>query len=455
VAVAVAVVLVSILIVGVTDMRPEYDAYGWLVWGHQTLHWNLNTNSAPSWKPLTYLFTLPYALAGHAQMWLWMVTAVAAALSGAVFAGRIAYRLTGPCPQRRYAPVAAAAFAGLGILGISRYWHFILISNSDPMVVALCLAAIDAQLSKRPRSAFGLLVLAALGRPEVWPFIVLYAFWAWRAVPSMRTLVAAGVVVIPALWFGIPALTSKSWLISGDLAENSVNALHGNKISGVIDRLVHLYEWPMQLAVLAGLGLAAARRDRIVLLLAGAAFAWVVIEIVFALHGWSAVPRYLFEPAAVLIVIAGTAVGRLLAARGRASGVAAWAGPAVVVALVAALLPVARTRARFVHGEISYGRKFARQVNRLQAVIAKDGGGAYVVSCGQPVSALQFQSVLAWEIGLNVASVSWTPGQSIRSGRPIVLFQPRGWGWEVRPIHTLTADRTKCDQLRTNTAFSS
>ena len=42
-------------------MEPGYDAYGWLVWGRQTLHWNLDTNGAPSWKPLTFLFALPYA----------------------------------------------------------------------------------------------------------------------------------------------------------------------------------------------------------------------------------------------------------------------------------------------------------------------------------------------------------------------------------------------------------
>src|ERR1022692_776437 len=133
VAIAVALVLASIAFVVLTGMRPGYDSFGWLVWGRQALHWNLDTNGAPSWKPLTFLFTLPLALAGRSQLWLWMVTEVAVSLSGSVFAGRIAYRLTGPCPQRRYAPMAAAAFAGLGVLGINNYWHFILIANCDPI----------------------------------------------------------------------------------------------------------------------------------------------------------------------------------------------------------------------------------------------------------------------------------------------------------------------------------
>lgn len=357
-------------------------------------------------------------------------------------------------PERPYAPVIGGVFAGLGVLAISKYWHFILISNSDPMIVALCLAAIDCQLSRRHRVAFGFLVLAALGRPEVWPFVLLYAVWAWVSVAPMRAWLIAGAIVIPALWFGIPALTAKNWLVAGSLAENSVNALHGNKITGVISRLLHLYELPMQIAILAGLALAVIRRDRTVLLLAGAALLWVVIEIAFAFHGWSAVPRYLFEPAAVLIVIAGTAVGQLIAAGAGSPGLVRWAGPALIVVLVVSLLPVARSRARFVHGEVSYGRKFARQINRLHDVIASDGGRAGVLRCGQPVSALEFQSALAWQIGLNVGAVGWQVPKEIDSGRPIVLFTPRGWGWVVRPIHTARSDRASCSRLKTSTAFS-
>ena len=71
-----------------TGMRPSYDAFGWLVWGHQVLHWDLNTDGAPSCKPLTFLFTLPYALAGaNPQMWLWMITSTVGALAGACSRG--------------------------------------------------------------------------------------------------------------------------------------------------------------------------------------------------------------------------------------------------------------------------------------------------------------------------------------------------------------------------------
>ena len=56
------------------------------MWGYQTVHLTLDLGGAPSWKPLTYLFTVPFALFGHYEMWLWMFFSAAVALAGAVFA---------------------------------------------------------------------------------------------------------------------------------------------------------------------------------------------------------------------------------------------------------------------------------------------------------------------------------------------------------------------------------
>ncbi|MGH2896443.1 MAG: hypothetical protein ACRDPM_24675, partial [Solirubrobacteraceae bacterium] len=178
------VAIVSALFVVVSDMRPSYYGFGFLVWGRQVLHWNLNTDGAPSWKPLPFLFTLPYAVAGRGQMWLWMGTAVAGATAGSVFAARVAFRLTGAGgdrSERRYAPYVAGAFAGITVLGINTYMHLVLIANSDPLIVAVCLAAIDCHLARRHKLAFLMLVLASLGRPEAWVFAGLYGLWAfWK-----------------------------------------------------------------------------------------------------------------------------------------------------------------------------------------------------------------------------------------------------------------------------------
>jgi len=450
--VAAAVLVVSTVVVVATGMRPDYDGFGWLVWGRQVLHWNLNTDGAPSWKPLTFVFTLPYALAGTAQLWLWMVTSVAGAVGGCVFAARIAFRLAGSSPDRRYAPYVAGAFAGVCLLGIDTYSHLVLIANSDPLIVTLCLGAIDSHLSRRPRLAFAFLVGASLGRPEAWVFTGLYALWAWRAVPRSRWLLVAGLLLIPAFWFTIPALTSHSWFIAGNLALGQKTVIHGNKILGVISRFRSLYGLPMQLAALLGIGLAAARRDRVTLAIAGAGVLWVVIEIAFAYHGWSAVSRYLIEPAGVMVVIAGAAVGRVLA-DARSARLLRWAGPVLVLVLVAALVPTVRHRADDTRVALDNAHKHEKQVDRLRAVVDKIGGPDKVKSCGQPVSLLGFQSTLAWVVGLNVGDIGYRPGKAIGQGEDIVLFKPHEEGWQVRPYNLAATQKGRCGALKTDSSM--
>jgi hypothetical protein len=451
--VALLVLALSALVVVLTGIRPSYDGFGFLVWGRQVLHWNLNTDGAPSWKPLPFLFTLPYAVVGQIQMWLWMLTAVAGAVGGAVFAARLAYRITGPAPGRRFAPFVAGAFAAVGVLGIGTYSHLVLIANSDPLIVALCLAAIDCHLSRRPKLAFAMLVLASLGRPEAWVFAGLYAIWSWRAVPSMRVLTVLGLALIPVFWFTIPALTSHSWFIAGDLALNQATTIHGNKILGVISRLRSLYELPMQLAFLCGVVLAAVRRDRVTLAVAGVAVVWVAVEIAFAYHGWSAVSRYMIEPAAVMVVVAAGAVGRLLA---DTPGPVAlrWLGPVAVLVLLVTLAPAGRSRVRTAHAEILKARASATRINRLEAVIDRDGGARHIRSCGQPVSQIGFQSTLAWELHMNVGNVGYNPGHAINGGKPLVLFQPHKLGWQVRPYNLPKEDEARCSGLRADTDFN-
>jgi hypothetical protein len=449
--VPVVLVLVSALFVLASGMRPGYDAYGWLVWGHQTLHGHLDTNGAPSWKPLTFLFTLPFTLAGGGAMWLWMITAVAGAFSGVWFAGRIAYRLTPLSPSRRYAPFVAAVFAGVGVLGLDGYWQQTLIANSDLLIVSLCLAAVDCHLSRHYRLTFLLLVLAGLGRPEAWPFVGLYALWAWRAVPSMRVLAFAGVVAIPIVWFTIPGLTSRSWLRAGDLALNSVNVIHGNKILGVITRFRGLNELAIQLAALCGIALATLRRDRVTLLVAATGALWVGIEIAFALHGWSAVGRYMLEPAAIVVVLAGAAVGSVLATAESPRTILRWAGPVAVLAFLVVLAPTARHHARIIRRSVLDAHTNGRFINRLPAVISQLGGAVQIKSCGQPVTFVGEQSTVAYYVGLNVGNVGYKIGREIRSGKPIVIFRPRGFGWTVRPVNIRAADLARCSALHVDT----
>jgi hypothetical protein len=205
----------------------------------------------------------------------------------------------------------------------------------------------------------------------------------------------------------------------------------------------------MQLAVLFALALAVARRERTWLLLAGTAVIWLATWAALALHGWNPSARYMFEAAAVLIVLAGAAVGWVLA-NARPHTIVRWTGVTAAIGLAAALALPAQNRARLAHSGIVYGRTWARQLSRLHAVIDKDGGAKRILACGQPVSYVGFQTILAWDLDRNVSDIGWDPEDAIKQAKPIVFFEPYGAGWKVVPLHTKGAG---CKALSRTTAF--
>jgi len=294
---AAGLLVLALIIVLWARTRPGFDPYGWLVWGHQTLLGALDTNAAPSWKPLPFLFTVPFAIFGHYELWLWMITCVAISLGGALAAGHIVYRLVrlGTAEGDSRAPYVAAfagVFATVGVLEIRDWWHYMLSAQSDTMIVALSLAAIDAHLTKRPRLAFILGSLAALGRPEVWPFLGLYAIWAWLRVPRMRWLLMVGVAAIAFLWLGIPAITSRSPFVAGANAFGSGRRLKSDRVFGTVDRFLDLHETGLEIAALLSLAVAALRRDLVTLVIGAGVIGWVIVEVAFSLHGWPGLGRY-------------------------------------------------------------------------------------------------------------------------------------------------------------------
>jgi hypothetical protein len=460
-----AVVGVAILWVQVTRTRPSYDAFGWMVWGRQVVdHSALNTDGAPSWKPLSFLFTLPYALFGRTQLWLWTVTATAAALSSVVFAARLGFRLSlagsasgapqaiRPGRRQTAGALLGGAFAGLAILGLGSYMHQVFIATSDPMVVALVLAAVDAHFARRPRLVLVALLLASLGRPEAWPFLLGYAIWVWRSEPEMRWLAVAALVAVPAAWFVVPGLTSHSWFVSGDLALKSPDALHHHQLAGVVHRFIGLYGVVMWAGVLAAVAIGLLRRDRTSLTLAAAAIGWLLIEVGFAYHGWPASQRYMMEAGAICVVLVGSTLGRLVAGcGGTVDGTARrhvvdGVGVAASVALVIALIPTAAARASLLRRQLHTADRAATRLGRLQQAVDRLGGPSRILGCGHPVTEVGFQSALAWDLGMNVGKVGYKPGREIRSGRALVFFKPLSLGWQVHPIHLPAARHRACAQ---------
>jgi hypothetical protein len=455
-------VAVSALVLVWAGTRPGYDPYGWLVWGYQALHLSLNLGGAPSWKPLPFLFTLPYALAGSLELWLWMITAVSISLAGCVFAGRIAYRITrasaekSPAPGAGYAPLVAAIIAGVAVLGIHDYVHYILSVQSDPMIASFCLAAIDMCLGRRYRWALACVVLGSLGRPEVWPFLCLYTIWAWFKVPEMRLMLVAAVVLVVVMWFGVPWITNGRPDVAGQLAMNTPAVLHHGQVAGTLGYFFGLQELPLWIAGLAAVVIGVRRGYRTVLILAGAVVLWVAVEIVLALHGFPVLPRFMFEASAVATVLAGIGIGLLvteLPTLGRA--LPRWSGIAVAAILTLALVPEVVARITAEPSDLQNLRTRSQEIRLLQATINAFGGYRAIRTCGEPVTNVAYASALAWLTHLDVGHVGYKPGREIQSGYPVVVFKPAPPnGWKVRPWHLSSAQRAPCSNLRASYLIS-
>ncbi len=341
------------------------------------------------------------------------------------------------------------------MLGLEDYMHYILSAQSDPMLVTFCLAAIDCHLGGRHRWAFWLGVLAALGRPEVWPFLGLYGIWAWLKVPSMRWHIYGGAFVVLFMWFGIPWITNGRPFVSAQLALKSPRALHQNKIIGTFDRFKELQAWPVWLAAIFTVVVAAIRRNWTILVLAAGCVGWVIVEAAFALHGWPALPRYMFEPGAVCAVFAGVAAGWLLVEVPKLRvGLPRWAGVPVVAVLVALFVPGALAQVRTEHKDLRHERGRTAQIKLLATTTNALGGARHIQNCGQPVTDVTFVSAMAWLYHRNVGTVGGLQQgvEKIELRNPKlakVLFKPiPAGGWRVMPWHTRPSQVARCAGLK-------
>jgi hypothetical protein len=215
--------------------------------------------------------------------------------------------------------------------------------------------------------------------------------------------------------------------------------VHGNKVLGTISRFTGLYSAPLEILALLTVIWALVRRDRTILALAGGVVVWVVVEIAFVLHGWPGIARYMFEAAGVMIVIAGVGFGRLIADGRAVSRGAGVAGLIVALAFAGALVPTAVSRARVERTDLATQRKRTAEINRLTGTIRSLGGAARLRACGEPLTRLEYQTMLAWQIGENVSRIGFKYSQAVARGDPIMLFTPEPDGWKVEALHQTAA----------------
>ncbi len=165
-AVALAVLLLAVL------RQPSYDPTAWLIWGRELTHGTLSMVGGPSWKPLPVAFTTVFGLAGSdAAPLLWLTLARAGGFLAIVLIYRVTARLGG-----RTAGLIAAAGLALG----TDYLFNVVRGDSEGILVALCLLALDLHLSGRRRAALTAGLVAGLVRPEVWPLLAVYGLGMLR-----------------------------------------------------------------------------------------------------------------------------------------------------------------------------------------------------------------------------------------------------------------------------------
>jgi hypothetical protein len=194
--------------------------------------------------------------------------------------------------------------------------------------------------------------------------------------------------------------------------------------------------------------------------LAAGAGLWVLVELAFALLGWPALPRYMFESGAVQCVLAAVGVGWIavgvprLASRVRAVSMPRWVSVPVAVLLVGALVPGALARMRAGRHDLRNERWRSTQIVRLQDAIRAVGGYRHIRYCGRPVTYVGFVSILAFDMRMNVGFVGHKPKQDLRRHVPVILFTEGPDGWTLEPSHLHALKRLSCDGLEATVIFN-
>jgi hypothetical protein len=379
-----------------------FDPLAWLVWGRDAGRLSLDTTTGPSWKPFPVLFTVVFAQVGGAGPALWLIVARAGgllALAGAFVLGeRLAGRWAG----------AAAALA----IALSPWWLFnTALGNSEGLLAAAVLWAVIAHLAERPRAALALLTVAALLRPEAWPFLGLYGIWLWRA--GDRRAVLAAAVIVPLLWFGPDAIGVGGALGASHTARGVPSPgsakLADMPFLAVLGDTATILSWPVLAAALAALLVPGLARR-----LALGAAAWVAIVALMTVGGYAGNPRYLVAAAAVGAVLAGVGAVRL-------------AGPFGAALLIAVVLVVTGGTLRSQWDELGARAASADGFDRM---IARAGGRDALVRCSRIRTTIRARSLVAWRLDLPRRDLD------LRPERPAVVIRARWfYGEGLEPRH--------------------
>ncbi|HEX8158415.1 MAG TPA: hypothetical protein VF526_13610 [Solirubrobacteraceae bacterium] len=374
--------------------EPVYDAWAWLVWGRELAAFGLDISSGPSWKPLTVALAVALSLAGDLAPELWLVIVRASWLFSLVLAAECAWQLAGERAPRS-ARAAAAAFAAISLAlladPVTMWARQAAGGMSEPLLVALVLGAVRADIGGRPRLALCLGALAALLRPEVWPLLAIYGARRWRTDSVGRPLLVALAVAVPVLW------VAPDLLASGDALRAAARAQRGNGGAlHVLARAVALplvAAWPLAIVALAG-------RDRLLLSLGAGVLAWILTVAAMAELGFAGLPRFMAPAAAVAGVLGGVGFARLLA----------WpsmprAARALALAALTLSLPGLGDRVSELPAALRTTARIGQSHDRLRTLADAVGRDA-LLRCGRlATSDVLVRTAVAWRLEVRLSDV--------------------------------------------------
>lgn len=367
----------------------SYDPWGWVAWGQELTDplLRFNTEAYPSWKPLPVAFTTLYSLFGAAAPALWLITARAGAFMALVLAYRLGARLGGVV-----AGVAAAAGLAL-VAGSLRYFAG---GASEPLLVALVLAAVERHLDGRRGQAFALGFAGSLLRLECYPFLLVLAFLYGRQGRRQAIVAALGVLLVPPLWL-VPEQVGAGDLLHGARLAKMSREAHQIQALGhpALTALWHGFGLaPLPLVVAAGYVLVRAvrQRRRAPLVLGAVALGWIAVIVGMTAVGFAGIPRFALPAAGLLCVLGGAGIAELVELAPARRRVAA------LVAVTLACAPFAYQRAiRNTHGAGGAATRDSLE-DQLGGLIRRLGGRDRVVACGVPTIDSPFRTTFAWHL---------------------------------------------------------
>jgi hypothetical protein len=79
--------------------------------------------------------------------------------------------------------------------------------------------------------------------------------------------------------------------------------------------------------------------------------------------------------------------------------------------------------------------------------VARAGGPGKVLACGPPAAKNQYQTQMAWTMGINGNQVMFNPPLLLRQHQRRVLFTQTGMnGWVVRAYNMPASIAARCDR---------